>query len=319
MKNSTRLLSIDRMRGLLVILMVAGNYLAGIEFVPAFLKHAQDIGFTIADAVAPAFVFVIGLNYGPSFMRRFTIDKSMAYRDFLKRYLALIGIGSIISGGAYMVGMPSGWGVLQALGVAGLITLACITWATWARFTLGIAILIGYQVLLETLMLETVLSSIHGGLFGAVSWAALLILSTAVADVWRKGKSSYLLCIFLLGLLVAISVIVVPVSKHRVSLSFVLLALLISALVFLAFDSLSAIGPKRPGLFSWWGESALALYLMHLIALAPFVSIPITWWYAQAPLWLAIAQLFFILTVLSMFAWWLHRRRQAKIVAKVGS
>ena len=65
-----REIAIDRFRGALVMLMVIGDYLSGIAFVPEFLKHAPDIGLTVADLVAPAFVFVIGLNIGPSFSRR---------------------------------------------------------------------------------------------------------------------------------------------------------------------------------------------------------------------------------------------------------
>ena len=74
-----RILAIDRYRGLLVILMVGGDYLSGVQLVPAALKHAPDIGFTIADTVASAFVFTVGLNYGPSFARR--MKKSIESRS----------------------------------------------------------------------------------------------------------------------------------------------------------------------------------------------------------------------------------------------
>jgi len=33
------------------------------------------------------------------------------------------------------------------------------------------------------------------------------------------------------------------------------------------------------------------------------------WWYTQAPAWLAALQLATILTVLSVVAWWMHKRR----------
>jgi predicted acyltransferase len=65
--------------------MVGGDYLGGVQVVPVFLRHAPDIGFTIADAVAPAFVFVIGLNYGPSFARRMRQGPVPAQRHFLTR------------------------------------------------------------------------------------------------------------------------------------------------------------------------------------------------------------------------------------------
>lgn len=308
--ESTRNLAIDRLRGALVILMVGGDYLSGVQVVPTFLMHAPDIGFTISDAVAPAFVFVIGLNYGPSFARRMRQGAVRAYRHFLVRYVALIGIGAILAVGATtMAGVPTDWGVLQAIGVAGLICLLLIRLPAWARFVIGVLMLCGYQYLLDASMLAAVLHSVHGGLFGALSWAALLVLSTAVADVWRKGLRPYAICCAVLVVAAGISAVIVPVSKHRVSLSFVLIALAISALAFLVVELGSRVAAKRAGIFCWWGENALVLYLLHLVILAVVVVPPVAWWYTEAPVWLAALQLIVILTVMSVVAWWMHRRR----------
>lgn len=309
--ETNRIFAIDRLRGTLVILMVCGDFLSGVEFVPAFLKHAPDIGFTIADTVASAFVFVIGLNFGPSFARHLEDGKAGARRYFALRYLALVGIGAVIAAGATMTGQPTDWGVLQAIGVAGLMCLLVIQLPTWARFVIGTLMLCGYQYVLDTLMLFPVLHSVHGGLFGAVSWAALLVLSTAVADVWRRGLVPYLLCCAALVTAAAISVVLIPVSKHRVSISFVLITLALSAIVFLIIDRFSRVGFTRAGILCWWGESALALYLIHLLVLAVFVVPDIAWWYVQAPIWLAALELIAILAFMSAIAWWLHVRRNA--------
>lgn len=299
----TRNLTIDRLRGILVILMVIGDYISGIQFVPAFLKHASDIGFTIADTVASVFVFVIGLNFAPSFRRRMRAGALAAYQHFVLRYLAFIGIGAVIAGGANMVGQPTDWGVLQAIGIAGLICLLFIRTPTWVRFVIGTLILCGYQYLLDTSMRETVLNSVHGGLFGAVSWGALLVLSTAVADIWRKGFVPYLICCAGLVVAAVISLVLIPVSKHRVSLSFIFITLAISAVAFLLADQLSRNSHKLPGLLCWWGENALALYLLHLVVLGIFVMPQITWWYVEAPSWLAILQLAVIIAFMSLVAW----------------
>lgn len=305
-----RNLAIDRYRGALVILMVGGDYLGGVQAVPAFLKHAPDIGFTIADAVAPAFVFVIGLNYGPSFARRMRRGVAHAYVHVMLRYLALIGIGAILAGGATIsTGVPTDWGVLQALGCAGLVCLAFIRLPTWARFAAGIVMLTGYQLVLDTSMLPFVLASTQGGLFGAVSWGALLVLSTAVADIRRLGMRAYAICCAALTVAAVIAVTIVPVSKHRVSLSYVLVSLAIAAVVFLAVDLAGRVVADRPGFLCWWGENPLVLYLLHLVVLAIVVVPDVAWWYAEAPIWLAVVQLAGILAVLSLAAWWMHRRR----------
>jgi predicted acyltransferase len=306
---AARDLAIDRFRGALVLLMVGGNFLAAVQVVPDFLKHPTDIGFTVADTVAPAFVFVIGLNFGASFARRAQAGIGHAYRHFLVRYLALIGIGAILSAGQTIVdNTPTDWGVLQALGAAGLLCLLVIRLPAWARAVLGGILLVGYQVLLDAWALPYVLGSVQGGLVGALSWGALLILSTAVADAWRAGPRAYGLACLAIVAAAAASVFLVPLSKNRVSLSFVLVTLALSALVFLALELGSRLVPERPGLVCWWGENALVLYLAHLLVLGAMM-IPPAGWYASAPLGLAATQLLVILAALSVLAWWLHRRR----------
>jgi len=305
-----RSLAIDRLRGALIVLMVGGDYLGGVGFVPAFLKHAPDIGLTVADLVAPCFIVTIGLTYGPSFARRMRTGTARAYRHVLLRYLSLIGIGAILSaGGTSVAGQPADWGVLQAIGVAGLICLIVIRLPTWARFAIGLLLLCGYQLLLDRWALDAVLHSAHGGFIGAISWGALLVLATAVADVWRRGLGPLAICCIPLVAAAAVSALVVPVSKNRVSLSYVLISLAVSALVVLLVELVSRAAPKRAGFLCWWGENPLALYLLHLLLLGLVVLPGAAWWYADAPFWLAALQLIAILAVVSVAAWWLHRRR----------
>jgi predicted acyltransferase len=308
-----RNLNIDRFRGALVVLMVIGDYLSGIQFVPSFLKHAPDVGLTIADTVAPAFIFVIGLNFGPSFHRRMHDGLRFAYRHYLMRYLSLVGIGAVIAGAANMVGQPTDWGVLQSIGVAGLIGLAFVRTPPWIRFAGGLLLLVGYQFVLETSMLKAVLTSVHGGIFGAISWGALLVLATAVADQWRKGSTVYLVTCGALVAAALISLVLIPISKHRVSISYVLVTLVLSAVAFLAIEWLSRKHQKQSGLLSWWGQHALPLYLIHLVMLGLFVMPPIPWWYAEAPAWLAGLQLAVILGLMSLVAWWLDKRDTSAI------
>jgi fucose 4-O-acetylase-like acetyltransferase len=289
--------------------MVAGDYLAGVQFVPDFLKHSRDIGLTVADLVAPCFVFAIGLTYGPSFQRRSRTGLARAYRHLLLRYLSLLGIGAIITaGGTVVARQPTDWGVLQALGMAGLIAAPFIGLGTSARFATGLLILCVYQVLLDHGMLQSVLSSVQGGFFGSASWAALLIMSTAVADVWRRGTAAYALCCGVLAVVAAASVLIAPVSKNRVSLSYVLIALAVSALALLITDLGARAVSSRPGYFCWWGENALALYLAHLLLLGLIELPALPQWYSRAPVWLAGLQLAALLIVISASAWLLHRR-----------
>ena len=131
--QSKRISSIDLFRGFAILAMVPANYMVGVQIIPAWLKHAPDIGLTVIDLIAPFFIFAIGLTYALSFHRRLERDGAFrTYSYFLTRYLAIIGLGAVISAGETAVGQnPSGidWGVLQAIGMAGLVTLLVMVYS----------------------------------------------------------------------------------------------------------------------------------------------------------------------------------------------
>jgi len=87
--------------------------------VPAWLKHAPDIGYTVIDLIAPLFVFAMGLTFGLSFRRRAGATATWrTYEHFIARNLALIGLGFLLTlAGDLTAVYPStvNWGLLQAL------------------------------------------------------------------------------------------------------------------------------------------------------------------------------------------------------------
>ena len=59
--GSTRLLSIDVLRGLTILVMMFVNDLEGVRGAPAWMKHVQPStadGMTFVDVVFPAFLFI---------------------------------------------------------------------------------------------------------------------------------------------------------------------------------------------------------------------------------------------------------------------
>lgn len=336
-----RIPAIDLFRGLAILLMVLANYLAGPEVVPAWLKHAPDAGLTVIDLIAPFFIFAIGLTYGLSARRRISRDGwGAAGRHFVIRYLALIGLGCLLSTAEIFFGLnPSGvnWGVLQAIGVAGLVTLPFIRLPGWARAALGLALLAGYQAALEAGLRPVVLGMPHGGLPGAIAWSAMLLLSTALADLvhgdgkprmtWFWGASAAALA---LGL--ALAGLGVVVSKNRVSASYVLVSLGLSGLLFGVVAAwVNRAGAKESsaglslqpaksavsnGLFSKgsallaaWGSNPLLLYLLHQLGLGFFYLPPFPAWYELAPAWLVACQAAALVAALSWAAWRLRGAR----------
>lgn len=310
-RESQRIAAIDRLRGLAILAMVAVNFGGGVAAIPAWLKHAPDIGFTVADLVAPLFIFAIGLTYRRSYMKRVRRDGTLqTVLHFVTRYLAIAGIGAVLSAGELAVlGQPVSWGVLQAIGMAGLVTLVFISLDTRVRLAAGIALLVAYQVALDTVWLRTVLGSSHGGLYGSLSWSAMLILSTVAADCLARGRGWFAACAAFFSAAAAVAAALVPVSKNRVSLSYVLLSIALSCLIYLAFDRLGRHSRPEFTFLEWWGSNPLLLYVLHLMLLGVCALPAIPGWYAEAPLWLSGLQLAGLIAALGAIARALHRRK----------
>jgi predicted acyltransferase len=310
-----RIPSIDQFRGFAILTMVLANFMGGIRVIPAWLKHAPDIGLTVIDLIAPLFIFAIGLTYGLSFRRRLERDgAAKTYPQFALRYLAILGLGAVISAGETALGYNQkgvDWGVLQAIGAAGILTLLVIRQPTWIRVACGLLLLAVYQGLLDAFWLETVLAAPHGGLYGSLSWAGMLILSTTLADLFhhperRKWFGWVSLLVLAAGLAWAFFS---PLSKNRVSSAYVLVSLGISALLFLGFHWANERMHWKERFLTAWGTNPLVLYFLHYIFIGLVFLPGIPSLYADAPLWLALLEMVLLIAGISAAAFWLERRK----------
>jgi predicted acyltransferase len=309
-----RLESIDEFKGFAILLMVLADYLAGPAVVPGWLKHAQDVGLTEADIVAPLFILAIGLTFGLSWRSRIARDGTRkTTQHFVVRYLALIGIGALLTVLGNLSGVvvdQSNWGLLQALGIAGLITLVFIGLPARVRWLAGMALLAAYQILLDRIWLADVLQATHGGLRGALSWGAMMVLATVLGDLFhdesrRKWFPDVSVGVLLVGLALAL---LVPVSKHRVSASYVLITLGGSGLVFWFFHLLDQRFAWTVPVLKVWGRNPLVLYVLHGLMLGIFVVPGAPGWYVKAPAWLVVVQAALMVGTLSVVGWLLDRR-----------
>jgi predicted acyltransferase len=313
--SAERLEAIDHFRGFAIVTMVLANYLAGIRWIPNWLKHAPDIGLTVIDLVAPFFIFAIGLTYNLSFQRRLNrFGPKATYQHFFTRFMALVGLGAIFSTGEIWFGQNPGgvnWGVLQAIGVAGLITLPLLKIPTTWRVTAGLVLLGGYQLLLDRFWLSTVLHSPHGGLGGSLGWAAMMILATGLADLYHnqpKGRKAYFWAALLTLVFGAALMIWVPVSKNRVSASYVLISMGASSVLFAVLHWIVEQRHLTLPLLAMWGQNSLVLYTLHSLLLGLMVLPGNPGWYAEAPAWLVGIQILGLLGIMSLVSWYLHRK-----------
>jgi len=62
--TTQRILSIDALRGITILTMIFVNELAGVQGIPAWMKHmpANADAMTFVDAVFPAFLFIVGMS-----------------------------------------------------------------------------------------------------------------------------------------------------------------------------------------------------------------------------------------------------------------
>jgi fucose 4-O-acetylase-like acetyltransferase len=160
--------------------------------------------------------------------------------------------------------------------------------------------------------LDLTLRSPHGGLFGSLGWSAMMILGTALADLFlggdRAGKLFPWISLAILAAGIALALFS-PVSKHRVSAPYILISLGISALLFLLFHWASDIRNWNSRLLLAWGKNPLVLYFLHYLLIGIFFLPGIPSLYTTAPLWMVLLEMVFLLVVISMVALWMDRKK----------
>jgi len=211
-----------------------------------------------------------------------------------------------------------------------------------------------YQILLDRFWLETVLDSSHGGFPGSISWGGMLIIASGIADLingegeeraptaCKKIATSepkiVALKFIAAGLIfVAVGAVLgelVPISKNRVSATYDILSIGISAVIYgLASSSIGL--RKRSGkmhvsdgsamsnskvtqyrqygqitqFLVWWGRNPIFLYILHLLLLGLFALPKASWWYRDAHPVLATFQFIFITAILTGIARALYQKK----------
>jgi len=267
---SRRLASVDEFRGFATVSMILVNFVAYFAVTPRFLKHAHDHSMTFADLVAPLFLVALGMMYRQSFTRRVAkAGRISTYTHAARRYLTILVIG-LVGGAVGKMRITFDWGVLQAIGLAGVIALPFIELGRVPRLVGGGALLAAFHFGMVPFAREAIASSDQGGPVAAFGWASVVLFASVAGDLLRSddvigsrrrlsGLGGFFTC---LG---AAAAAVIPVSKPLVSPSYVLLATGISILTFSGFLFLrDERGVAIPTLESM-GRNALVVFLLHYV------------------------------------------------------
>ncbi len=176
-----RILSLDLFRGFAIFGMILVNYLGHFDVIPDTFKHPR-YGMTFANAIAPYFLFAVGMGLKMSLARRIEkVGVKAAYFHAIKRYGILIIIGIVLYGPDPVMDM---WDALVDIGFTGLITLPFIVKGQRTRIIMAFVLLTVYQILFiyTGYGVWTMSNSIDGGPLGPISWASIMVFGTVQMD-----------------------------------------------------------------------------------------------------------------------------------------
>lgn len=297
-KKTTRLVSIDQLRGYAIfgMLLVNAKGLFGLKYEQ--LSHHREI-FTYADTIAPLFMFVVGIGMRLSWLRRASLDGASETRiAMVKRFGLMVLIAFAIYAGWL-------WDALMDIGLAGLLAVILIDKKPRVRILAAFAMVALYQLLFmftvygrwitreirfdgDTMPLLVQLiplrdalfgSALNGGPLGPLSWCMMLLFGTVAYDWMAAGNEKKFIgsCVgWGLGLCAAGYLLSMPwgeakaawpISAYYMSAPFPLWATGLCLLQLLAFYVLCDKLRIRIPSFSEVGMNPLFIYIVQTLFL----------------------------------------------------
>lgn len=181
---STRIASIDHLRGYAILGMIFVNCMGHFDRTPWLFHHHRE-GMSYSDTIAPLFIFVVGMGFRLSFKRSVGARGfAAAARRAARRYLVLTAIGFAVYIGWW-------WDALTDIGLAGLLALPVMHRGAWPRAALGVAALATFQGFVSFTPYgvwgET--NSVNGGPLGPLPWCFILLNGTLAWDLMASGST----------------------------------------------------------------------------------------------------------------------------------
>jgi predicted acyltransferase len=153
--QAERLMSLDIFRGLMVAGMILVDNPGSDEKAYWAIKHAEWNGWTTADFIFPAFLFLVGVSIVFSFAAR--LRRGESRRQILlhafKRSLILIAVGLFVNASPIIGVDLHAWrleGVTQRIAVCYFVAAILVLWSGFRGQLIAIAVcLVGYWALLR--------------------------------------------------------------------------------------------------------------------------------------------------------------------------
>ena len=314
---SSRIVSVDQFRGYAIAAMILVNFASRFDITPWMLKHHRA-GMSYNDTIAPIFIFVVGMGFRLSFMRR--VEKHGlrdTRRAAAKRYAFIALLGFAIYQG-YL------WDALTAIGIAGLLALPLIDKRTGVRIAAAFLWLALFQAIFSLTSYGELMMKhgMNGGPLGPLSWGFLLLMGTVCYDLLASKKVRAVVggCLaWGVGLSIAGWALRAewpglkaswPFSQFCMSAPYPLYSTGLAFLTFLAFYCLCDLCRIQLPHLSVLGKNPLVMYLAHGAVIA------VGYLFLRNSTSLPLVALGFLCTygLCYAFAWWLHTKH---IIIKV--
>lgn len=254
--------------------MILVNYLGYFEAMPDTFKHPR-YGMTFANAIAPFFVFAVGMGLRLSLKRRIVKQGSKtAYWHAASRYLILILIGIVVYGPDPVMDM---WDALVDIGFAGLLTLPFIASSKKVRMIGALGLLTLYQLIFVFTGYGawTMPNSIDGGPLGPISWASILVFGTIQMDYLNEvSAQNFIVKSLKLGILLMLAGLGISflqpmelweMSQRSMTIAYPLFASGLSMLTFLLFYILADMRKIKVPHMAVLGMNPLVIYIIQQV------------------------------------------------------
>ncbi len=263
--------SLDMFRGFVVLFMIFINLITLFSYdLPYFLQHNLTTMLP-GDLVAPLFQFIIGISLVIAIEKRKNVNERRRY--VLQRTALLLLLGLALDAGfEKFAGLR--WGVLESLGIGILLSYALLSFSVILRIAATLGILTIYSILFFHVpkFSSYVLSQVHGGPLGAVSYATVAVFGT-IAGEWLytdgKKKKVELKNIIMLGAIIMflsfITNFFVPFNRLSVSASYMLFSAGIGFLLVAAFYYLAERKHFDNHALTVFGQNALIIWVLHYL------------------------------------------------------
>ena len=227
-----RIVSMDQFRGYTVAGMCVVNFLGGLQAIHPVLKHNNNY-FSYADTIMPSFMFACGFSYRLTVLRRLAqLGPGPTDRRFIVRSLGLVLISLMMYGfggtfpswadmtpeavRVFLIKLVKAnlWEVLAIIGVAQLLIMPVIaagprvralTLVAFASAHLALSYAVNFDFVygrpnrLDEFLGTVGSTAWDGGVFGLLSWAAIMLAGTLAHDAAVAARSAEKLSLRLLG------------------------------------------------------------------------------------------------------------------------